>query len=45
MSNLRYQGPAKPVPTHVEPFSDAWLLTSFAVLFTAFVFIVFVMGW
>lgn len=45
MSKLRYTGPARPIPLAHDPFPDAWLLTSFAALFAAFVFIVFVMGW
>ena len=45
MSKLRYKGPAKPVSLAIDPFSDAWLMCSFAVLATAFVWIVFVMGW
>ena len=44
MSKLRYRGPAKPVPTHCDPFSDAWLLAAFATVLVAFVFIVFVWG-
>lgn len=45
MSKLRYKGPARPISLTLDPFPDAWLLTSFAVLFVAFVWIVFVMGW
>lgn len=41
----KYQGPAKPVSLALDPFPDAWLLSSFAVLAAAFVWIVFVMGW
>ena len=40
-----YKGPARPISLTLDPFPDAWLLTSFAVLFAAFVRIVFVMGW
>lgn len=45
MSNLRYNGPARPIPLTHDPFDDAWLAWSFAAAFAAFVFIVFVMGW
>lgn len=41
----KYQGPAKPISLCSDPFPDAWLLSSFAVLSAAFVWIVFVMGW
>lgn len=45
MSKLRYKGPARPIPLVCDPFPDAWLLSAFAVLAAAFVFIVFVMGY
>ncbi len=45
MSKLRYQGPAKPVPTRHDPFPDSWLYVAFTVAATVFVVIVFVMEW
>lgn len=44
MSKLRYTGPARPIATYRDPFPDSWLLTSFAVLFAAFVLTMWMWG-
>jgi hypothetical protein len=40
----KYEGPAKPIPTHREPISDRAELIWFVVLFVVFVVIMFLTG-
>jgi hypothetical protein len=40
----KYEGPAKPIPTHREPISDRAELIWFAVLFVVFI-VIMVIPW